>query len=270
MAGRGGPRAAWLGPTDRALAPLETRPPSAPAERRGDCSARPPHRKRASGKASRRLPGAAAPGAAAPGASGFGPGNSGAVPAACGRASALGRSKVQGHAVPGRARARARQRAPEPPACRRANLCAGSGALTMEHGLREADVVIMTAAAARAGSHSPWSLPGPWCAPRCRAAASAAGSSAPRRARCFIHPRVGGTRHGLALSSAFPRTSVGSAAVYFQFLLRAGSAGSSFGFISRRLQRPPPSPAHLRPPLALPVHLDQDQRRTPQRTEGDF
>lgn len=162
------------------------------------------------------------------------------MPAACGRASALGRSKVQGHAVPGRARARARQRAPEPPACRRANLCAGSGALTMEHGLRETDVVIMTAAAARAGSHSPWSLPGPWCAPRCRAAASAAGSSAPRRARCFIHPRVGGTRHGLALSAAFPRTSVGSAAVYFQFLLRAGSAGSSFGFINRRLQRPPP------------------------------
>lgn len=138
--------------------------------------------------------------------------------------------------APGR---RARQRAPQPPACQRAKLCAGSGALTMEHGLREADVVIMTAAAARAGSHSPWSLPGPWCAPRCRAAASAAGSSAPRRARCFIHPRVGGTRHGLALRSAFPRTSVGSAAVYFQFLLRAGSAGSSFGFITPRLQRPP-------------------------------
>lgn len=92
-------------------------------------------------------------------------------------------------------------RAPRsPPRAGRANLCAGSGALTMEHGLREAGVVMMTAAAARAGSHSPWSLPGPWRARRCRAsgraAVCAAGSSAPRRARRFIHPRGGGPRRG--------------------------------------------------------------------------
>lgn len=114
VAGRGGPWAAWLGPTDRALAPLDTRLPSAPAEWRGDCSARSRHRKRASGTASHRLPGAAALGA-----SGFGPGDSGTVPAACGRASALGRSKVQGQAVPGRARApgpAARPAAPRVPA----------------------------------------------------------------------------------------------------------------------------------------------------------
>lgn len=49
-----------------------------------------------------------------------------------------------------------------------------------------------------------------------------------------------GTRHGPPGRSAFPRTSVGSAAVHFQFLLRAGSAGSSFGFITRHLQWPPP------------------------------
>lgn len=42
-------------------------------------------------------------------------------------------------------------------------------------------------------------------------AASAAGSSHPLRACCFIHPKGGGTHHGPALRFAFPITSVGSA-----------------------------------------------------------
>lgn len=51
----------------------------------------------------------------------------------------------------------------------------------------------------------------------------------------------GGAAHATAApGSAFPRTSVGFAAAYFQFLLRAGAAGSSWGFRARCLQRPPP------------------------------
>lgn len=52
-------------------------------------------------------------------------------------------------------------------------------------------------------------------------------------------PGGGGTHHGPAQRFAFPITSVGSAAKYFQFLLCAGSAGSIFAFITGRLLHPP-------------------------------
>lgn len=111
-----------------------------------------------------------------------------------------------------------RQRVPECPGAQGARTWAprDRGALTMEHGPREGGVVMMTATAAGASSHRPWSLPGPGL-PRSRRqrlpgrAISAAGSSHPRRACCFSHPGGGGTHRGQALRFAFSITSVGSA-----------------------------------------------------------
>lgn len=185
-----GPRAAWLG-TD-----LGTDVAPAPSETRGRLPRWTARRLRRVRDGSRRQPSAAAPGAR-----GSGPGTPARLPLPVGEPVLPAGPKCKAQLFPDAPGRGARQRAPSPQrACRARELVRGSGALTMEHGLREAGVVMMTAAAARAGSRGPWSLPGPRCARRCResdrVAVSAAGSSAPRRARCFIHPRGGGTRHG--------------------------------------------------------------------------
>lgn len=121
-----------------------------------------------------------------------------------------------------------------------------------------------TAAAAGAGSHRPWSPPGPWPSRRCRESVQAGRlchwflSPTPR---LLLHPSPGG-RHtprpgsALCLSHNFRRIrgnvlSVSTLRWVCRFDL----------WVHHRAPSPPPSPVHLRPPLALPVHLDQDQRR---------
>lgn len=124
------------------------------------------------------------PGTAAPGAGGFGPGDSGAA------AGCLWESRCSPQVQstrPGCSRTRlgaspaARPGVPLVPGARTS--APRSGALTMEHGLREAGVVMMTAAAAGADSQRPWSLPGPWSSRR-----SPGSMRAGRLCRWFLSP----------------------------------------------------------------------------------
>lgn len=98
------------------------------------------------------------PGSAAPGASGDGPEYSGEA-AGCPRAEQPGLSadpKCKAGLFPDAPGRGAPQHVPKYPGVPRERIYApGRGALTMEHGLREAGVVMMTATAAGASSHRP-------------------------------------------------------------------------------------------------------------------
>ena len=142
------------------------------------------------------------------------------------------------------------------------------GALTMEHGLRERawswwpQLQQEHALTAHSHSQDP-GLPRSYRESVPGRAVSVAGSSYPRRACCFIHPKGGGTHQGPALRFAFPITSVGSAGSVLsvstlRLVCRFDLQVNHWGAFTA----PPrlPSPGHLRPPRALPVRLDQDQR----------
>lgn len=136
----------------------------------------------------------------------------------------------------------------------------------MEHDLQEAGVVMVIATAAGASSHRPYSLPGPWSSAEVPGVGAGEGrlcrwllSPTPR---LLFHPSQGG-RHtprpgsALCLSHNFRRIS---RRCTFSFSFALGPQVRSLSSSLGRLHGPP-SPGHLRPPLALPVHLDQDQRR---------
>lgn len=58
--------------------------------------------------------------------------------------------------------------------------------------------------------------------------------------------------------------------MYFQFLLRAGAAGSSLGFLARRLQRPPPPRTCALPRRFLCTWVTTAGGGRRGRTEGAF